>query len=92
MAQCWALWTTRNKFTIEAKFSHQPADCVFKILLNLQLWRPLQRPNDVALLDEMAAILKRLFSDTYSSPQPLSVPSQSILAFMPFALLLSNFV
>jgi hypothetical protein len=36
-AQSWALWTTRNKFTIEKKFPQQPANCIFKCLLNLQL-------------------------------------------------------
>jgi hypothetical protein len=34
-AQCWAIWTTRNKFTIEGKFPRQPADCIFKIIFSL---------------------------------------------------------
>jgi hypothetical protein len=28
-AQSWALWTTRNKFTIEGKIPSQPANCIF---------------------------------------------------------------
>jgi hypothetical protein len=28
----WALWTTRNKFTIEVKFPSRPAKCIFKLL------------------------------------------------------------
>jgi hypothetical protein len=39
--QSWAFWTTCNKFTIKKKFPQQPANCIFKYLLNLQLWRPL---------------------------------------------------
>ena len=41
-AMSWAMWTTRNKFTIEAKFPRHPADGIYKCLLFLQLWRPLQ--------------------------------------------------
>jgi hypothetical protein len=67
-AQCWTLWTTRNKFTIEKKFPRQPADCIFKITLSLQLWCPLQRPKDLVLLDEMVALSKALFARTYSAP------------------------
>jgi hypothetical protein len=66
--QCWALWTTRNKFTIEKKFPRQPADYIFKITLSLQLWRPLQRPKDLVLLDEMVALSKALFARTFSAP------------------------
>jgi hypothetical protein len=36
-AQSWALWTTRNKFTLENKFPQQLANYVFKCLINLQL-------------------------------------------------------
>jgi hypothetical protein len=42
------LWITRNKFTIEEKFPRQTADSIFKIILSLQLWRPLQRTKDGA--------------------------------------------
>jgi hypothetical protein len=48
-AQCWSLWNTRNKFTIEGKFPRQPADCIFKIILSLQLWRQMQKPKDRVL-------------------------------------------
>jgi hypothetical protein len=72
-ATCWLLWTTRNKFTIEAKFSRQPADCIFKILINLQLWRPLLKPKDAVLLDVLVLMLKRLFSGTL--PPQTAIPS-----------------
>jgi hypothetical protein len=32
-AQSWVFWIIRNKFTIEAVFPKQPADCVFKTRL-----------------------------------------------------------
>ena len=72
-AMSWAIWTTRNKFTIEAKFPRQPADCIFKLIINLQLWRALQRRQDVELLDEAVVLLKQLFAKTYSPPPPLVV-------------------
>jgi hypothetical protein len=68
--QCWAIWTTRNKFTIERKFPHQPADCIFKIILSLQLWRPLQRSKDKEMLDELVSMTKAFFATTYSPPAP----------------------
>jgi hypothetical protein len=67
-AQCWAIWTTRNKFTIEGKFPRRPADCIFKISLSLQLWRPLQRAKDEGTLDELIAMTKA-FSLLHTRPQ-----------------------
>jgi hypothetical protein len=67
-AQCWALWTTRNKFTIEKKFPRLPTDIIFKLLISLQLWRPLQRPKDLAALDELISLTKAFFASTYSPP------------------------
>ena len=37
-ALLWALWTTRNKITIEKKFPNHPADVIFKCHLFLQTW------------------------------------------------------
>ena len=71
-AMSWALWMTRNKFTIDVVFPRQPADCVYKSIINLQLWRPLQRSKDVELLDEAVVELKRLFSKAYSLPSSLA--------------------
>jgi hypothetical protein len=67
-AQCWSLWTTRNKFTIEGKFPRQPADCIFKIILSLQLWRPIQRLKDRVLLDELVALSRSFFASSYTPP------------------------
>jgi hypothetical protein len=69
-AQCWSLWTVRNKFTIEGKFSCQPADCVFKTILSLQLWHQLQNVKDRVLLDELISLARTFFASTYSSPSP----------------------
>jgi hypothetical protein len=69
-AQCWSLWTTRNKFTIEGKFPRQPADCVFKTILSLQLWRPIQSDKDRTLLDELISLARSFFASTYSTPPP----------------------
>jgi hypothetical protein len=67
-AQCWALWNTRNKFTIERKFPRQPADIIFKLLISLQLWRPLQKPKDLDALDELIALTKAFFASNHSPP------------------------
>jgi hypothetical protein len=71
-AQCWSLWTTRNKFTIEGKFPRQPADCIFKIILSLQLWRQIQKPKDRVLLDELVAMSRSFFASSYSPPPPVT--------------------
>jgi hypothetical protein len=65
-AQSWAIWTTRNKFTIERTFPRQPVDIVFKIVLTLHLWQPLQKHKDLPLFGELGRMTKRLFSSTYS--------------------------
>jgi hypothetical protein len=71
-AQCWSLWTVRNKFTIEGKFPRQPADCVFKTILSLQLWRQLQSAKDRSLLDELISLARAFFASAYSPPSPPS--------------------
>ena len=68
-SQCWSLWLIRNKYTIEGKFPNQTADCVFKCLTLLQLWRPLQKSKTRELLDELLPMLKKLFNETRSPPQ-----------------------
>jgi hypothetical protein len=60
-AQSWALWTTRNKFSIEAKFSKHPANVVFKTSIFLQLWRPLAKAKVHPMLDEAVTKLKDIF-------------------------------
>jgi hypothetical protein len=70
-AQCWAIWITGNKFTIERKFPRQPADCIFKLTLSLQLCRPLQRNKDKGMMDELISMTKVFFATSYSPPSPL---------------------
>jgi mannosylglycoprotein endo-beta-mannosidase len=76
-AQSWALWTTRNKFTIERKFPRQPADITFKLMLSLQLWRPLQKPKDLGALDELIRLTKAFFARTSTPPAAPSMNHQS---------------
>jgi hypothetical protein len=77
-AQSWALWTTRNKFTIDKKFPQQPANCIFKSLLNLQLWRPLQKTKDLPMMEELEAMTKNLFVSTHDAPPAsMSAPNAS---------------
>jgi hypothetical protein len=57
-AQSWVLWTTRNKFFIEAKFSKHLANVVFKTCIFLQLWRHLAKAKVQPMLDEAVAKLK----------------------------------
>ena len=42
-ATCSALWTTRNKFTIEHIFPTNPVSCLFKTNVFLQQWRSLTK-------------------------------------------------
>jgi hypothetical protein len=45
-ALCWTLWNIRNKFTIEGRFPSQPADCIYKMSLYLQVWKQVARRQD----------------------------------------------
>jgi hypothetical protein len=69
-ALAWALWTTRNKFTIERKFPRHPADVVYKLIISLQLWRPLQSPKEQVWVDEMLVMARSFFA--ISKPSPAS--------------------
>jgi hypothetical protein len=66
VALSWAFWTTRNKFSIEAKFPKHPANCIFKTAIFLQLWRPLQKPEVQDMLDETVTKLKDIFAASAS--------------------------
>jgi hypothetical protein len=59
---------THNKATIEAKFSRQPANLIYKTLILLQQWRILQKAEMVPLLDEAIALLKDIYYNTSSRP------------------------
>jgi hypothetical protein len=61
-AQSWALWTTGNKFSIEAKFPSRPANSIFKMNVFLQMWRPLQKPEALPMLEEAATKLKEIYA------------------------------
>ena len=67
-AHCWTLWNIRNKFSIEAIFPSQPADCFFKIGLLLQQWRILSKPEEQIKLDLITAELRSLYRQTYQAP------------------------
>ena len=45
-AQSWALWSVRNKLTIEKRVVKHPADIIFKSMLFMQGWLPLLKPQD----------------------------------------------
>ena len=73
-AQSWELWQICNKFSIEAKFSKQPADCTFKTLFLLQHWRQLQRPMDLPALEEMVQQLREVLDASFMRTQAPSHP------------------
>jgi hypothetical protein len=65
-AQSWALWLLRNKFTIEGKFPGRPANCVFKTILFLQLWPPLQKSKVLPQLDGVIVKFKETLARSNS--------------------------
>jgi hypothetical protein len=69
-AQAWALWNTRNKFSIERKFPRNPADVIFKLIISLQLWRPLQSPKEQMFMDKLLVMARSFFA---SSSLPLQL-------------------
>jgi hypothetical protein len=69
-AQSWALWHIRNKIVMEHLFPNQPADCVLKTCIFLQQWRPLLKAKDLAAVEILEELLRKLHQDTRSSPAP----------------------
>ena len=59
-ALLWAIWTTRNKITIEKKFLNHPADVIFKCHLFLQMWTPLGKERDAERMSEAMARIKTI--------------------------------
>ena len=47
----------RNKYTIEGIFPSQPADCLFKLAMYLQVWKPVARRQDRG---EVEAVIGRI--------------------------------
>jgi hypothetical protein len=68
-AQSWALWTTKNKFTIEGKFPRQPANRVFQFLINLQLWCH-SKKLEISVDGGTGGDVKNLFANTYNPSTP----------------------
>jgi hypothetical protein len=73
-AQSWALWHIRNKIVMEQSFPNHPADCVLKTSIFLQQWRPLLKSKDLAAMEILDDLLRKLHQDTRSSPTPGSTP------------------
>jgi hypothetical protein len=61
-AQCWTLWTIRNKLTIEGKMIGNPADVFYQMLIHMQCWRVLVRQRDRAMLDAAVDDVRRLYA------------------------------
>ena len=59
-ALLWAIWTTRNKITIEKKFPNHPADVIFKCHLFLQTWTPLGKECDAERMSKAMARIKTI--------------------------------
>ena len=59
-ALLWAIWTTRNKITIEKKFPNHPADVIFKCHLFLQMWTPLGKERDAERMTEAMEHIKSI--------------------------------
>jgi hypothetical protein len=74
-AQSLALWHIRNKIAMEHSFPNQPVDCVLKTLLFLQQWRPLLKTKDLAAVEILEELLRKLHRDIRSSPAPGSTSS-----------------
>jgi hypothetical protein len=68
LAQSWALWTIRNKLTIESKTINHPADFIYKCVIFLQLWRPKFKGRE----KEGLCWMERELRELYASMKPRS--------------------
>jgi hypothetical protein len=55
-----ALWTFRNKLTIEGKIIRKVADCMFKTLIFIETWRVLVKPKDGELVETALGVIRGL--------------------------------
>ena len=60
-ALCWALWTTRNKLTIDAVLPKHPSDVIFKMSMFIQVWANLAKEQDKEALLLMTNGLKEIY-------------------------------
>ena len=59
-ALCWTLWNMRDRFTIDGIFPSQPADCLYKMSIYMQVWKPLARRQDRRALEEAIGRIRQL--------------------------------
>jgi hypothetical protein len=78
-ALAWALWNTRNKFSMEKKFPRHPADVIFKLIISLQLWRPLQSPKEQVFIDELLVMARSFFASSKPSPATSSTAASTLI-------------
>ena len=57
----WAMWLTRNKFTIGGCFPSHPANIIFKCNLLLQQWSPLGKRRDAEMLQTAQLRLMQVY-------------------------------
>ena len=60
-ALCWALWTTRNKLTIDAVVPKHPSDVIFKMAMFIQVWASLAKEQDKEALLLLTNGLKEIY-------------------------------
>ena len=60
-ALCWALWTTRNKLTIDAVVPKHPSDVIYKMCMFIQVWANLAKVQDKEALLLMSSGLKEIY-------------------------------
>lgn len=63
-ALCWTLWNVRNKYSIEGSFPSQPADCIYKLSVYLQMWRLLSRRCDRPAMDAAISRIRDIHAST----------------------------
>jgi hypothetical protein len=73
-AQSWVLWHICNKIVMEQSFPNQSADCVLKTFVFLQQWRPLLKTKDLAVVEILEELIRKLHQDTRFSLAPGYIP------------------
>jgi hypothetical protein len=69
LAQSWALWTVRNKLTMEKKILNDPANLIFKMCIFLQLWSVKAKPGDREDLRRLTSELRELYASVRTRSQ-----------------------
>ena len=69
-AMAWTLWHARNKAVIEGRFIKHPVDIIYKMIIFMQLWKPLNKTEDASTIEVLLEKFCTLVSQLRQAQDP----------------------